>query len=172
MGIILQPKRDKVIVTREVYNFSEFLNDFGAWAQAMIFIATALIPLFRISTIEGFLIHKLYKTIAQQPHHASSANLKDEIDFAKQTSDGWVGIINAKGDLVVKPKLASATRYSVFVDGLAPAYEKEGETGFLDRDGHWNQRPQEVTPRDGGEHSRTAPRIAPPALQCRHAATP
>jgi hypothetical protein len=31
-GIILQPKRDKVIVTREVYSFSEFLNDFGAWA--------------------------------------------------------------------------------------------------------------------------------------------
>jgi hypothetical protein len=64
-GIILQPKRDKIIVTREVCNFSEFLNDFGAWAQAMIFIATALIPLFRISTIEGFLIHRLYKTIAQ-----------------------------------------------------------------------------------------------------------
>jgi hypothetical protein len=51
----------------------------------MIFIATALFPMFRRSTIEGFLIHKLYKTIKQQPHHTSSANLKDEIDFAKQT---------------------------------------------------------------------------------------
>jgi len=61
-GILVQPTRDKITITRTVYSFSAFLNDFGAWAQAMIFIAVVLTSLLHVNTLESYLIHKLYRT--------------------------------------------------------------------------------------------------------------
>lgn len=58
---MIETTRDKTVVNRDVYNLSGFLNDFGAWAQAMIFIGFMVAPLLYRKTLESYLISKLYK---------------------------------------------------------------------------------------------------------------
>ncbi len=58
---------------------------------------------------------------------------------------GWVGFIDKKGTMIVRPQFTCSVSHSRFVDGMAPVFGADEKTGYIDREGNWK-----IPPKYGG----------------------
>ena len=62
------------------------------------------------------------------PFHKGYAAIKQE---------GWTGFINKTGTVVIKPAYTVNVNHPMFVDGIAPVFGADEQTGFIDTTGQW-----------------------------------
>jgi hypothetical protein len=52
--------------------------------------------------------------------------------------NGWVGIIDATGKMIVEPRFTCSVQHPMFVNGIAPAFGADEMTGYIDSTGAWS----------------------------------
>ena len=59
---MIQALPDRIIISRQVYDITEWLQEVGGFAGSIHLILTLLVPLFKVWGIEKHFVSKLYKT--------------------------------------------------------------------------------------------------------------
>lgn len=57
--------------------------------------------------------------------------------FAAIKQNGWTGFINLQGIVVVEPAFTINVQFPRFIQGMAPVFGTDEQTGFIDTSGQW-----------------------------------
>ena len=58
-------------------------------------------------------------------------------EYAAIKQGGWTGFIDETGTVIIKPAYTVRVSHPMFVDGIAPVFGADEQTGFIDTSGQW-----------------------------------
>ena len=57
--------------------------------------------------------------------------------YAAIKQGGWTGFIDKTGTVIIKPAYTVSVNHPMFIDGIAPVFGADEQTGFIDTSGQW-----------------------------------